>query len=206
MKAAVVSLTCASRAAGDAELRSHARPRDRARERYRLRHGEAVSIGMIYAAAVARLAGRLDAATADRHRPAAVRRRAADRLPADAWPQLAGGDGGRQEGPRPHGCGWSYSTGSPGRPFSKTRRRNCWSRHMRRCAAMTRYWCSTARTSAGSAPRARGLRHRIIRRPGRGLPADRAGTRATCQVRQTDDEAELVRGCMPRRLEDTWSC
>jgi 3-dehydroquinate synthase len=57
-------------------------------EGYRLRHGEAVSIGMIYAAAVARLAGRLDAATADRHR----RVLSAVGLPVayrpGAWPQL----------------------------------------------------------------------------------------------------------------------
>lgn len=37
-------------------------------ERYRFRHGAAVSIGMVYVAELARLAGRLDEATADRHR------------------------------------------------------------------------------------------------------------------------------------------
>jgi 3-dehydroquinate synthase len=37
-------------------------------ERYRWRHGAAVSIGMVYAAALGRLLGRLDDATADRHR------------------------------------------------------------------------------------------------------------------------------------------
>jgi 3-dehydroquinate synthase len=37
-------------------------------ERYRIRHGEAVSIGMVFAAELARLAGRLDAATVHRHR------------------------------------------------------------------------------------------------------------------------------------------
>jgi 3-dehydroquinate synthase len=37
-------------------------------EDYQIRHGEAVAIGMVYAAAVARLAGRLDEATARRHR------------------------------------------------------------------------------------------------------------------------------------------
>lgn len=37
-------------------------------ERYRLRHGAAVSVGMVFAAALGRLAGRLDAATAARHR------------------------------------------------------------------------------------------------------------------------------------------
>ena len=37
-------------------------------ERYQFRHGAAVAIGMCYAAELARLAGRLDDATADRHR------------------------------------------------------------------------------------------------------------------------------------------
>jgi 3-dehydroquinate synthase len=37
-------------------------------EQYRWRHGEAISIGLVYAAALARLSGRLDDATADRHR------------------------------------------------------------------------------------------------------------------------------------------
>jgi 3-dehydroquinate synthase len=38
------------------------------RESYRWRHGAAVSVGMVFAAELARLAGRLDDATADRHR------------------------------------------------------------------------------------------------------------------------------------------
>ncbi|MCK0440555.1 3-dehydroquinate synthase [Gordonia alkaliphila] len=38
------------------------------RERYKWRHGAAVSVGMVFAAELARLAGRLDDATADRHR------------------------------------------------------------------------------------------------------------------------------------------
>jgi 3-dehydroquinate synthase len=37
-------------------------------ERYRFRHGAAVAIGMTYVAELARLAGRLDEATAERHR------------------------------------------------------------------------------------------------------------------------------------------
>jgi 3-dehydroquinate synthase len=37
------------------------------REGYRIRHGEAISIGMVFAAELARLAGRLDRETADRH-------------------------------------------------------------------------------------------------------------------------------------------
>jgi 3-dehydroquinate synthase len=38
------------------------------RERYQWRHGAAVSVGLVFAAELARLAGRLDDATADRHR------------------------------------------------------------------------------------------------------------------------------------------
>ncbi|WP_199433171.1 3-dehydroquinate synthase [Qaidamihabitans albus] len=61
------------------------------RERYRWRHGAAVSVGLVFAAELARLAGRLDDATADRH--AAVLR--ALGLPttydADALPQLLEG-------------------------------------------------------------------------------------------------------------------
>jgi 3-dehydroquinate synthase len=38
------------------------------REQYRWRHGEAVSVGLVYAAELARQAGRLDDATANRHR------------------------------------------------------------------------------------------------------------------------------------------
>ena len=38
------------------------------RERYKWRHGAAVSVGMVFAAELARLAGRLDDETADRHR------------------------------------------------------------------------------------------------------------------------------------------
>ncbi|PZS24991.1 MAG: 3-dehydroquinate synthase [Pseudonocardiales bacterium] len=37
-------------------------------ERYTWRHGAAVSVGLVYAAALARLLGRLDASTAERHR------------------------------------------------------------------------------------------------------------------------------------------
>ncbi|QFU88735.1 3-dehydroquinate synthase [Amycolatopsis sp. YIM 10] len=61
------------------------------RERYRWRHGAAVSVGLVFAAELARLAGRLDDATADRH--AAVLRLLG--LPttydAEALPQLLEG-------------------------------------------------------------------------------------------------------------------
>jgi len=89
MKAAVVSADL--REAGPREALNYGHTLGHAIERtegYRLRHGEAVAIGMTYAAAVARLAGRLDAATADRHR----RVLAAVGLPtgyrAGAWPRL----------------------------------------------------------------------------------------------------------------------
>jgi 3-dehydroquinate synthase len=38
------------------------------RERYQWRHGAAVSVGLVFAAELGRLTGRLDDATADRHR------------------------------------------------------------------------------------------------------------------------------------------
>ena len=63
----------------------HAIERD---ERYHWRHGAAVSIGMIFVAELARLAGRLDEATAERHRSVLE----LVGLPTDyrgaQWPQL----------------------------------------------------------------------------------------------------------------------
>ncbi|HYN93267.1 MAG TPA: 3-dehydroquinate synthase, partial [Pilimelia sp.] len=58
------------------------------REAYAWRHGHAVAVGLAYAAALSRLAGRLDAPTADRH--AAVLRLLGlpTSYPADAWPDL----------------------------------------------------------------------------------------------------------------------
>lgn len=57
-------------------------------EDYRWRHGDAVSVGLCYAAALARLAGRLDPATAARH--AAVLRGLGlpTGYPAERWPEL----------------------------------------------------------------------------------------------------------------------
>ncbi len=57
-------------------------------EDYRIRHGEAVAIGMVYAAEVARLTGRLEAAETGRHRQllAAVGLPTAYR--SGAWPEL----------------------------------------------------------------------------------------------------------------------
>ncbi|HEY8373845.1 MAG TPA: 3-dehydroquinate synthase [Pseudonocardiaceae bacterium] len=58
------------------------------RERYRWRHGAAVSVGMMFAAELARLTGRLDDATADRHRSVLSALGLPTSYDADALPQL----------------------------------------------------------------------------------------------------------------------
>jgi 3-dehydroquinate synthase len=89
VKAEVVSADL--REAGRREILNYGHTLGHAIERvegYRIRHGEAVAIGMVYAAELARLAGRLDAATVTRHR----RVLAAAGLPtaylSGAWPRL----------------------------------------------------------------------------------------------------------------------
>jgi 3-dehydroquinate synthase len=57
-------------------------------EGYRWRHGAAVSVGLVYAAALGRLAGRLDEPTADRHRQLLTALGLPTRYRVDAWPQL----------------------------------------------------------------------------------------------------------------------
>ncbi|PZF99960.1 3-dehydroquinate synthase [Micromonospora deserti] len=57
-------------------------------EGYRWRHGHAVAVGLVYAAALARLAGRLDAATAERHRSVVAALGLPTSYPAEAWPRL----------------------------------------------------------------------------------------------------------------------
>ncbi|WP_026424391.1 3-dehydroquinate synthase [Actinokineospora inagensis] len=61
------------------------------RERYRWRHGAAVSVGLVFAAELARLAGRLDDATADRHRAILTAIGLPVSYDADALPQLVEG-------------------------------------------------------------------------------------------------------------------
>jgi 3-dehydroquinate synthase len=58
------------------------------RERYQWRHGAAVSVGLIFAAELARLAGRLDDATAKRHRTVLSALGLPVSYDADALPQL----------------------------------------------------------------------------------------------------------------------
>jgi 3-dehydroquinate synthase len=61
------------------------------REGYRWRHGAAVSVGMVFAAELARLAGRLDDATAQRHRAVLSSIGLPTTYDADALPELLEG-------------------------------------------------------------------------------------------------------------------
>ncbi|MGH3800626.1 MAG: 3-dehydroquinate synthase, partial [Pseudonocardiaceae bacterium] len=61
------------------------------REGYRWRHGAAVSVGMVFAAELARLAGRLDDATAQRHRRLLSSIGLPTSYDADALPELLEG-------------------------------------------------------------------------------------------------------------------
>ncbi|WP_091380744.1 3-dehydroquinate synthase [Actinokineospora alba] len=61
------------------------------RERYKWRHGAAVSVGMVFVAELARLAGKLDDATADRHRSILTSIGLPVTYDADALPQLIEG-------------------------------------------------------------------------------------------------------------------
>ena len=57
-------------------------------ERYQWRHGAAIAIGMVFAAELARIAGRLDDATADRHRTVLEALGLPTGYDVAAWPQL----------------------------------------------------------------------------------------------------------------------
>ncbi len=58
------------------------------RERFQWRHGAAVSVGLVFAAELGRLAGRLDDGTADRHRAILSSLGLPVEYDADAFPQL----------------------------------------------------------------------------------------------------------------------
>jgi 3-dehydroquinate synthase len=58
------------------------------RERYGWRHGHAVSVGLVYAAILGRLSGRLDGATARRHATVLGGLGLPVTYPAGAWPEL----------------------------------------------------------------------------------------------------------------------
>jgi 3-dehydroquinate synthase len=57
-------------------------------EHYRMRHGEAVAIGMVYVAELARLLGRVDDELAERHRRVLASIGVPTSYRADAWPEL----------------------------------------------------------------------------------------------------------------------
>ena len=57
-------------------------------EGYRFRHGDAVAIGMVYVAELARLAGRLDEPTCQLHRPLLASVGLPTAYPAGVWPAL----------------------------------------------------------------------------------------------------------------------
>jgi 3-dehydroquinate synthase len=89
MKAEVVSADL--REAGRREILNYGHTLAHAIERaedYGIRHGEAVSIGMCFAAALGRLSGRLDAATAARHREILAAVGLPTRYHGAGWPVL----------------------------------------------------------------------------------------------------------------------
>src|SRR5437763_2990581 len=89
VKAAVVGED--QREAGRREILNYGHTLGHAIERvegFRFRHGEAVAIGMTYAAALGRLAGRLDEPTARRHREVLTAVGLPTRYRPDAWPRL----------------------------------------------------------------------------------------------------------------------
>jgi 3-dehydroquinate synthase len=89
MKARVVSADL--REAGEREMLNYGHTLGHAIERaenYSMPHGEAVAIGMCFAAALSRLSGRLDPATAQRHRAVLSAVGLPVRYRGDAWPGL----------------------------------------------------------------------------------------------------------------------
>ncbi len=89
MKAEVVSVDL--REAGRREILNYGHTLGHAIERvegYQLRHGDAVAIGMVYAAELARLAGRLDGAAVDRHRSVLAACGLPTAYVSGAWPAL----------------------------------------------------------------------------------------------------------------------
>lgn len=89
VKAAVVASDL--REAGDREFLNYGHTLGHAIERverYRWRHGAAVSVGLVFAAELGRLAGRTDPALADRQRQVLQSLGLPTQYRADAWPQL----------------------------------------------------------------------------------------------------------------------
>jgi 3-dehydroquinate synthase len=92
MKAAVVASDL--KEAGPREMLNYGHTLGHALERledYRIPHGHAISIGMVFAAGLGRRSGRLDDATADRHRGALAQLGLPTSYRADALPELLDG-------------------------------------------------------------------------------------------------------------------
>ena len=126
MKAAVVAADL--REAGQRETLNYGHTLGHAierAERYAIRHGEAVAVGMVFAAAVGRLSGRLDAPTAQRHRAVLAAVGLPVTLPRRLLDRAARGDGRRQEDQGLSTCGWWCLTGWPSLASSPTRPRTC---------------------------------------------------------------------------------
>ena len=81
-------------------------------ERYQWRHGAAVSVGMMFAAELGRLTGRLSDEVADRHRGILDSLSLPTSYPVGPLEHAAGDDAARQEGARGPCCGSSCSTTS----------------------------------------------------------------------------------------------
>ena len=166
-------------------------------ERYRFRHGAAVAIGMIFVAELARLAGRLDEATAERHRVGARARRAADDLPRCGVGAAARGDEGGQEDPRRPAAvrgarrprpALDPDRAGPGAADRGVRRglRPTSGRHrpvggsapidleVRMAESSRVLVLNGPNLRPPRLPRARGLRHHVLRRPGPGVHGPRA--------------------------------
>jgi len=91
MKAGVVTADLREAQAGQRETLNYGHTLGHAIERaegYQIPHGEAVAIGMMFAAAVARLAGRLDVATAGRHGEILAAVGLPTSYSGSSWPQL----------------------------------------------------------------------------------------------------------------------
>jgi 3-dehydroquinate synthase len=89
MKATVVSADL--REAGQREMLNYGHTLGHAIERvenYSIRHGEAVAIGMCFAAALGRIAGRVDAAIEERHRSVLTAVGLPVRYRGNVWPEL----------------------------------------------------------------------------------------------------------------------
>src|SRR5208282_311102 len=146
-------------------------------EGYRFRHGDAVAIGMVYVAELARLAGRLDPQVTALHR---------ELLLASACPRPTPPGCGRRcarpwawtRRPAARGCGWWCSTAWPVPRFLMTRPRNSCGRHTRRCPSdHTGTRAQRPQPRSARRPGARGVRLGLVRGTGRAVPLDRPQAR-----------------------------